>query len=128
VREGQQFFKFCQCLSAFTLVPAVREESTHQRGKKKTLPTKPALSAWPVGAGTGMAASLQVNVGHKPSPPAPLLPLLSSHSLFAVVRVLSFLFFFFPQSHFSSFYLDHSLKGKELLAARLPLGPSSPAA
>lgn len=34
--EWQQFLKFCQCLSAFTPVPAAQEESTPPKEKKKS--------------------------------------------------------------------------------------------
>lgn len=50
--EWQQFLKFCQGLSAFTLGPAAQGESTPP--EERNLPTKPALSACPVGVGTGL--------------------------------------------------------------------------
>lgn len=47
VGERQQFLKFSQCLSALTAAPAEREESTPPKWGARSLPTTPALSAWP---------------------------------------------------------------------------------
>lgn len=112
--EWQQFLKSCQCLSASTLVPAVREESIPPKEKKSANKTSTARLSCGGWHGDGLLSANLCRVYSQPlrkphfHPGSPAAPPVFQPVAFCGVE--GFFLPFFPSLNFSWFHLDRSLR------------------